>query len=96
MKNTIKYLKLKEWLLGNGQCPECYACKPGNKWWTEYVGHENNCIIAKMLEEANQKVVYKKLNKNKTRKEFIKRGKSLLDSFKVVKLEVEFDEKISS
>ena len=49
-----------------------------------------------MLEEANQKVVYKKLNKNKSRKEFIKHGKSLLDFFKAVKLEVEFDEKISS
>ena len=51
----------------------------------QYVGHENNCIIAKMLEEANQKVVYKKLNKNKTRKEFIKHGKSLLDFFKDTK-----------
>ena len=58
MKNTIKYLKSKEWSIGNGQCPQCCGCKPRKGWWTDTVGHELNCLLAKSLQEIGIKVVW--------------------------------------
>ena len=66
-KNTISYLKSKEWSMGNGQCPECYGHKPRNKWWTDTVGHKSSCVLAKVLLENKISPVYERPNHSKER-----------------------------
>ena len=82
MKNVIKYLKSKEWSLGNGQCPECYGHKPRNKWWTTYVGHENKCILAKSLVELGVSVVWKRINHSKHVRTFNNFRKQMIEKIK--------------
>ncbi len=60
MSAIEKYLKDKEWSMGNGQCPECYGV-PKN-WYghplyktSETIGHKKGCKMAEMLNELGQK-----------------------------------------
>lgn len=62
MKNTIKYLRKREYKMGNGQCPDCCGQKPNIGWWTNHIGHELNCPLAKSLTVLGEMAVYKKLN----------------------------------
>jgi hypothetical protein len=67
MKKTIKFLREKEWDMGNGQCDECCGNQPGE--WAPHPcvptpaheGHEVGCGLAKALEELGEKVIYKTL-----------------------------------
>ena len=52
--NAVKFLRNKEWSMGNGQCPEC--CGVPASWHghpchmtTEGIGHEANCSLAAAL-----------------------------------------------
>jgi len=65
MKKTIKYLKSKEWTMGNGQCHECCGNKPRHGWWTPTIGHRKGCKLAICLEELNVKVVWERKNHSK-------------------------------
>lgn len=65
MRETVKYLREREWDFGHGQCGECWGTKPGA--WAphpcvptkDYEGHKKNCTFAKCLEELGQKVIFK-------------------------------------
>jgi len=61
---TIKYLKEREWSMGNGQCPEC--CGVPESWHghpcfltTENIGHEHNCKLAEALKELGENPLMK-------------------------------------
>ena len=64
MRNTVEYLRNREWSMGNGQCPEC--CGHPLEWighpccsgaYLEKLGHTDECPWAKMLEEVGEKVL---------------------------------------
>ena len=61
-KKTIKYLRDKEWTMGNGQCDDCCGTDPNMIWGLgrdKRSGHEKDCPAAKCLEELGEKVFYK-------------------------------------
>jgi len=62
---AIKFLRSKEWTMGNGQCHECYGHKPRNGWWTDTVGHAPTCKLAKSIETLGGKVVWERKNHSK-------------------------------
>lgn len=70
MNLAIKYLKQKEWSMGNGQCPDCCGHKPRIGWWTDTVGHTLNCKLAKALSSLKVKVVWERKNHSKEVKKF--------------------------
>ncbi len=54
MSDAIKFLRDKEWSMGNGQCPEC--CGVPESWIghplyldATRVGHRKGCSLAKAL-----------------------------------------------
>ena len=62
--SAAKWLRRKEWSMGNGQCPEC--CGMGEmiaaNWKfhgmpAEY-GHKDGCEFAKALEELGEQAVW--------------------------------------
>lgn len=66
---AIKYLRNREWSMGNGQCPECHGSEPG-KWaphpcvkTKDEEGHQPKCSLAESLEELGEKVIYALLTK---------------------------------
>jgi len=81
MRLIIKYLKSKEWSMGNGQCPECCGNKPRMGWWTKTVGHKKDCLFAKMLEEVKVKPIYERLNHSKERRKFEKFGRDTVQRY---------------
>ena len=57
--SAIKYLKEKEWSMGNGQCPEC--CGAPEKWFghpcymtPDTIGHEKDCELAASLKDLGE------------------------------------------
>lgn len=71
--NVSKYLKSKEWIAGNGQCPECYGVSP--RWHghplhltSDTIGHKPNCELANALRELGQPVIF--IGDFKSTKEF--------------------------
>ena len=55
--SAIKYLKEKEWIMGNGQCPECYGVPP--VWHghplhltSDSIGHKPDCKLASAIRDA--------------------------------------------
>ena len=53
---ALKYLKNKEWSMGNGQCPEC--CGVPSSWHgnpthltAETIGHEKGCLLAASIRD---------------------------------------------
>jgi len=54
--SAVKYLKDKEWSMGNGQCPEC--CGVPESWYghpchlkAETIGHKADCPLAASLRD---------------------------------------------
>ncbi len=71
MNQAIKYLRKKEWSMGNGQCPECCACHSGNPGWVrdcDHLGHNRSCKLAKSLVALGEKVEWRHANKSPERK----------------------------
>lgn len=73
MKSVIKFLKDKEWSLGNGQCPECYGVPEswlGHPLYlnSKGIGHKDNCTIAKAMKDVGLKPLY--IGKSKIKKEY--------------------------
>lgn len=64
-RDCAKYLRSKEWNMGNGQCDECEGCRPGH--WAphpcvptmDHEGHEKGCMFAKTLEALGERPIYK-------------------------------------
>ena len=68
MKQSVKYLRNKEWSMGcggsqnRGQCPDC--CGKSLMWiedfggWGTYFGHEPGCPLASALESEGETVVW--------------------------------------
>jgi hypothetical protein len=59
MSATVKYLRKKEWSMGNGQCPECEGVPA--TWFgqpahltPETIGHRADCKLAAALVEAGE------------------------------------------
>lgn len=60
MQEAAKYLKRREWSMGNGQCPEC--CGVPASWHGKHplhmdaasIGHEANCQLAAALRNAGE------------------------------------------
>jgi hypothetical protein len=57
MSNILKYLRQREWSMGNGQCPDC--CGVGEDWIGDMmfldgsgVGHKRGCKLAQAIHEA--------------------------------------------
>ena len=60
-KETEKYLRKKEWSMGNGQCDECEGLGPDMLGWDPSTfGHEKDCKFAKMMVELGLDVQYVK------------------------------------
>ena len=66
-KETEKYLRKKEWSMGNGQCDECEGLGPDMYTLSRRVtadpssfGHEKDCKFAKMMVELGLDVQYVK------------------------------------
>jgi hypothetical protein len=59
LQHVLKYLKDKEWSMGNGQCPECCGVPeswhghPGNLT-PETIGHNPDCVMAQMLRDLGE------------------------------------------
>ena len=61
---TLKYLKEREWSMGNGQCPECCGC-PAD--WLGHplhlngddLGHDKDCKLALSLVELGETPLFK-------------------------------------
>ncbi len=58
---AIKYLRGKEWSMGNGQCPECYglSSKLRSYYPSRLAGHHPQCLLAVALEELGDKPLFK-------------------------------------
>lgn len=65
---ALAFLRKDEWTMGNGQCHVCCGCKPRRGWWTETVGHERGCKLAKAIEALGGKVVWSHENHSKRRR----------------------------
>ena len=52
---AIVYLRSLEWAMGNGQCPSCYGSRPGIGWWTDRVGHLQECALAAALSTLGER-----------------------------------------
>lgn len=65
--DALKYLRLNEWTMGNGQCPDCCGSKPRAGWWTETVGHRLGCKKAEAIESLGGKVTWEWFNHSKKR-----------------------------
>jgi hypothetical protein len=69
-EETERYLRRKQWSMGNGQCEECCGLRPDKEWhyWNpvtkevryEYdqMGHDKKCRFAKLMKELGIDVVY--------------------------------------
>ena len=66
---ALKFLRSKEWTMGNGQCHECCGNKPRKGWWTDTVGHAPTCKLAKAIESLGGKIVWERENHSKARRE---------------------------
>lgn len=64
---TANILSEIEWSMGNGQCFFCYGHKPRAGWWTEHIGHEKDCGLAKLLEGLGRKITWIRENRSKSR-----------------------------
>jgi hypothetical protein len=56
---AIKYLKKKEWSMGNGQCPECCGVPPdwlGHPLYLDSskIGHKPGCKLASALNSVGE------------------------------------------
>lgn len=56
MKPALRYLKRKEWSMGNGQCPDCYGVS--TEWLghplhmtPDSIGHKQGCPLAAAIAE---------------------------------------------
>ena len=65
---ALKLLRDGEWSMGNGQCPDCEACRPDETWHVEFVGHERECARANAIQELGGEVEWKKENKTEARR----------------------------
>ena len=64
MNYSLKYLKSKEWSMGNGQCPECLGAHEGWHGHPCYmeedsIGHGKDCSLAKAIKELGGDVLYR-------------------------------------
>ena len=64
MQEATRYLKKREWSMGNGQCPDCEGVPAS--WHghplhmkTDSIGHEAGCKLAAALRELGQKPLMK-------------------------------------
>lgn len=67
MKTALRYLKTHEWIVGHGQCPKCFGCKPRRGWWTEMVGHKAGCALAMAIRSLGGNVTWERTNHSKKR-----------------------------
>ena len=56
-EETKRYLRRKEWSMGNGQCGECCGLEPDR---LENPGHHKDCAFARLLLELDMVPLYKK------------------------------------
>lgn len=70
--SLLKFLREKEWTMGNGQCHECCGKAPRQRWWTETVGHRKDCKLAKSIESLGGKVAWEHFNHSKKRREHLR------------------------
>jgi hypothetical protein len=61
--STLKYLREKEYSMGNGQCPECCGVPPS--WHghpchptPQSIGHKRNCPLAAAIMEQGGSVLF--------------------------------------
>jgi hypothetical protein len=59
MREAAKYLRNREWSMGNGQCPECCGVPEG--WYghplymaPNSIGHKSECVLAAALRELGE------------------------------------------
>ena len=62
MQKALKFLRDKEWSMGNGQCPTCYGVP--ESWFghplhmkPETIGHKDGCERAEAIKELGGEVV---------------------------------------
>jgi len=61
--SALKYLKEREWSMGNGQCPDCYGVHEG--WYgesyldTKSIGHKKDCSLAASLLDLGGSPLFK-------------------------------------
>lgn len=60
---SLKYLKNKEWSMGNGQCPECHGVS--QEWLghplhlnSKNIGHKSDCLLANSLKELGDSPIF--------------------------------------
>jgi hypothetical protein len=60
---ALKYLRKREWSMGNGQCPECCGVHEG--WLghllyktSKNIGHKKKCKLAKAIKSLGGEVLY--------------------------------------
>ena len=80
---ALKFLRTEEWEMGNGQCPECYGCRPYKGWTTETVGHRPVCQLAKSIVALGGDVVWERVNHSKKRRALHKFWGSTIKEAKV-------------
>ena len=61
--SAIKYLKGKEWSMGNGQCPDCCGVPASwhghpNYMTPETIGHKEDCTLADSLSELGESPLF--------------------------------------
>lgn len=61
--SSLKYLKKREWSMGNGQCPDCCGVHKGWLGHPLYldgteIGHEPKCSLAVAIADAGGKPLY--------------------------------------
>ena len=65
---ALRFLLRDEWTMGNGQCHECYGCKPRRGWWTDTVGHKPTCQLALAIQSLGGKVTWERKNYSRRRR----------------------------
>lgn len=59
---AVRYLREREWTMGNGQCHDCCGLAPGRNWWTPTIGHTRNCKLARALDSLGELIDWEQPN----------------------------------
>lgn len=73
---ALPRLRVDEWTMGNGQCPDCEGFNPNLRSWKvqcEKLGHHRKCPRATAIEELGGEVQWLHKNKTPERLEHIRR-----------------------